>query len=172
MQPGIFLRPRMHDFNAWISLPVASEKRGQEVDVNPMVGVRHEATEAIVDDGPAAPTFLRPLYEVRDDRAYRTWAFDREHLSEQATALADEIENEAIPWLESLTTLSGLEAALRECAFADTRRARLPAVVLQRHGRDAARAEVDRELADLRNAGDEDMRREYAEQVDRLLGGD
>lgn len=122
---------------AWC--PLAEAKRGGTVDVDPVVGVRYEAVEALVDDSQTSATVFRPLYELFTPTKYKTWTFETDHIAAQARALGEAVDEIAVPFMQSLTSLEAVERALREWAFADVRRRRLPAVVLIQHGADAAR---------------------------------
>lgn len=151
---GVFLREMTTGCSAWLGIGLASQKRGGEVDADPMVGVRYEAVEALLPSAaPCDATVFRPLYELLPGSGYRTWSFDAEGIDEQAASLAEVIEREAIPFMRSLGSPEAIAEALETWAFADVRRRRLPAFRLVQGDVAAARAEVDRERSQL---GDED----------------
>jgi hypothetical protein len=76
----------------------------------------------------ASGTAFRPLYEWLGS-PYRYWEFDRSNVDETAEQLADAIE-EAMPQVAAVASDEAVEAALSAWAFADTRRLRLPALLL------------------------------------------
>ena len=147
---GVFLREIAPNISAWIGIGLASRKRGGQVDADPMVGVRYEPVEELLPSGaPHDATVFRPLYELLSDGDYMTWSFERENVDEQATALAEAVENAAVPFLESLASPEAVGEALETWAFADVRRRRLPAFRLAQGDAAGARAEVDRQRAQL-----------------------
>jgi hypothetical protein len=147
---GVFLREMAPGFSAWLGIGLASQKRGGEVDADPMVGVRYEPVEALLPSAaPYDATVFRPLYELLPGGGYRTWSFDPESIDEQAASLAEAIEQEAMPFMRSLGSPEAIAEALETWAFADVRRRRLPAFRLAQGDIDAARAEVDRERSQL-----------------------
>ncbi len=164
---GIYLRELGQGWRGWVGVGLASRKRCGAVDADPMVGVRHEKVEKVLGETDRSATFFRPLYELFSPTVYRTWSFESGQVEAQATALGDAIELIATPYMESLTSLDRIEAALHESAFADVRRHRLPAVLLLRDGQEAARAAAERELALLDDKG---QRREYEAFIAELLG--
>jgi hypothetical protein len=123
--------------------------------------------EELVRSGEASATLQRPLFEVLSGGGYRTWTFNSENVEMQADVLAAAIQDEAVPYLRGLVTLPQIETALREWAFADIRRLRLPAVLILRGEPAEARRVVQEELGALRH--DAAMAAEYEQAAARLF---
>ncbi len=170
LAPGRFAREIVQGVDGWVGVGLGSHKRGGQVDADPMVGVRHRAVEDIVGSGPGDATLFRPLYEVLPGAHYRTWSFDDSNVEGQATALAKAITEVGVRAMREFVSLDDLEAGLREVAFADVRRSRLPAVLLARGDPDAARHEISVERSQLQKLGDAAMVEEYEELASRILG--
>jgi hypothetical protein len=166
---GIYMLDVAPGCRGWIGVGLAAATRGGAVDADPMVGVRHDAVEALLDEDESSATVFRPLYELFSPTTYRTWTFELDRIAAQARALGEAVELSAVPFMESLASLEAVERALREWGFADVRRRRLPAVVLIQVGADAARAEAERELALLEDEDDEPQRSDYEAFIAELL---
>lgn len=169
LAPGRFAREIAPGVDVWVGVGLASHKRGGEVDADPMVGVRNGAVEHLVGSGPGEATLFRPLYELMPDGGYRTWSFNEHDVDEQADALADAVTDIGIPAMADFASLEQLEAGLREFAFADIRRSRLPALLVTVGDRNAARRQIADELSRLQQLGDLPMAEEYEELAARIL---
>jgi hypothetical protein len=167
---GVFLREISPGVSGWIGVGLASQKRGGEVDADPMVGVRYEPVEQLVpSSAPHDATVFRPLYELLPGSGYRTWSFSQDGVEEQADALADTVEEAAVPFMDSLASPNAIKEALTSWAFADIRRRRLPAFRLVEGDEAGARDEVDRQKAILEDEGDRAMLEEYERFSRELL---
>jgi hypothetical protein len=165
---GVYTRDLTPEVAGWLGAPLAEAKRGGAVDVDLMVGVRHAAVESLVDDSQTSATVFRPLYELFSPTQYRTWTFETGNIDAQARVVGEAVDEVAVPFMQSLTSSEGVERALRDWAFADIRRRRLPALVLLQRGADAATEAARRELS-LLDEADEATRADYKSFVDRLL---
>jgi hypothetical protein len=163
MRRGVYLRRMTPDVSGWAGIGLASRKRGAEVDADAMVGVRHAGVERRVPFGGKVydATIFRPLYELLPDREYQTWTFHDRNIEEQAESLARAIDEHGGVLMRQLTTLDCIEHALRDWAFADVRRTRVPLVLLEKGNLHAARAAFDRFARELRDSTDEAELREY-----------
>lgn len=166
--PGRFTRPLSRACEAWVSVPLA--ERGEALDANPMLGVRHVAVEEMLQTcglaDEASGTAFRPLYEWLGT-GYRFWEFGRSNVDKAAEQLAEAVE-EAMPGVEVVASDEGVETALIAWAFADVRRLRLPALLLVNSDRERFEAQVREERAGLESGADAAVVREYDEQVERL----
>jgi hypothetical protein len=168
IRDGIFLLPFHSEVQGWLSLPLASGGRGA-VDVDPMVGVRHEAVERVVPASkPYDATVAKPLQTLVTDE-WSPWRFTVDEFEQRADELMDTIERVAVPFMKDLASLEAIEHALETWAFAFQRRERLPALKLARDGYDDARAAVDRERSILADANDQVTFEHYEQFVRQLL---
>lgn len=166
---GLYLREIAPDVAAWVGIGLASRKRGGEVDADPMVGVRYEPVERLVPSAAAHDaTVFRPLYELIGS-GYTTWSFGPDNVNEQADALAEAIQDAAMPFMQSLTSPEAIKAALTSWAFADIRRRRLPAFHLAEGDEPGARDELARQKAQLKQESDPAMLEEYERFATELL---
>jgi hypothetical protein len=168
---GVYLLAIAPGVLGWVGIGLASRKRGGEVDADPMVGVRHDEVEALLSagSGQADPTILRPLYELLPGGNYKTWSFNEDNLDQQAEALVESVVQHGQRLVHELKTLDALKDALEKWAFADTRRTRLPVVLLLQGDRDAAAGAVAREKRALADRGDEAIEAEYEEFATRVM---
>lgn len=172
LQDGVFSIELVPEIRGWVGIGLATEKRGGEVDADPMVGVRYEPVEKIVRSSASVqPTVIRPLYELIEGGEYQTWSFNERNLATQAEALAEALVSHAIPFFESLTTVTAIEEALRSWSFADRRRTRLPALLLAQGDEEGARAAIERETALLETDGDQASLADYETFAAQLLAG-
>jgi hypothetical protein len=171
VKEGIYLLPILPRISGWTGIGLASYKRGAEVDADPMIGVRHDDVEELMPrlSGEADPTILRPLYELLPGESYKTWSFTESNLNQKADELVKSLAEYGQGLMQELTGLDAIREALATWAFADTRRTRLPAVLLLQGDREAAEDEIARQKRALANAGDKDVEAEYEEFATRLL---
>ena len=168
---GIYLLPLAPGIFGWVGVGLASRKRGGEVDADPMVGVRHDEVEGLMPtpSGEAEPTILRPLYELFPDGGYKTWSFTEANLEEQAEALVQSVVEHGQGLMHELKELDAIAEALTEWAFSDTRRTRLPVVLLLQGDVASAEAEVARQREMLADVGDASISAEYEQFAARLF---
>ncbi len=139
----------------WLGLNQASKHLGEAVEVNPVVGVRHQRVEQLVAElrgerfhAYQPPTVSVPLGQVMPEARYRGWIFERESIEHAATEMVAAIVEYGRPFMDETTSLGSLWGQLTENRghFLEYRRP----VVLSLLGRhDEAVGDVDRSVRDL-----------------------
>jgi hypothetical protein len=160
----------------WLGLNHASRhRRPGEAEVNPVVGVRHQAVERLVAELRGEkfheyqpPTVSTPIGYVMPAHRYMAWVFGAEHGPVPTTELMAAVTHYGLPFMRSLVGLPAVLEAINQglCHYPEYRR---PAVlaVMGRHGDATAAVEraVD-ELGDRSDAAAQQLRR-FAEEFRR-----
>lgn len=105
----------------WLGLNRASRHRPPgEVEINPVVGVRHQAVEQLVAELRGEkfhpyqpPTVNTPLGYLMPDDRYRAWIIT-DDAEEQAADLVAAVEHYAMPFMKSTSDLAALCRRLDE----------------------------------------------------------
>jgi hypothetical protein len=121
----VYLRPLVDGVAAWLGLNVAT--RGGLLQVNPVVGVRHEPLEGLLGalrpskagsrSAPVA-SVTTPLGQLMPERRLRLWAFhapdERAEVGAVVSDLMVELDQWATPFQDQASTLVGLRAAMEQ----------------------------------------------------------
>ena len=157
---GIFTVELTDDVLGWLGLNRATRhRRPGDVEVNPVIGVRHRLVEAAVarlsgEKGHAylPVTVSTPIGYVMPDGRYTSWVFSPDAAAEPAADLATAVERHALPFMRARADLPALLEAIDE-GLGHNLQYRRP-VVLHLMGRSReARASVQSWLGEL---GDRD----------------
>jgi hypothetical protein len=159
----------------WVGLNKASRHRqAGQVEVNPVVGVRHQPVERVVADllgqkfhDYQPPTVSSPIGYLMPERKYAAWVIGEGSSPGAPEDLASAVAEIALPWMQSLRALPQLRQALEE-QMGHQPEYRLP-VVLALVGEHAEAGEaVKRTLAQLGTRADAaaDLFRKFAESFD------
>lgn len=131
----MFTRTVNDDVLAWLGLNRAASRQSPDVEVNPVVGVRHHGVESMVSvllgekpHGYVPPTLSISLGYVMPPRSYRPWVFTADTPVE---AVADElvtaVTEHGVPYMERHGTLAAIVQAMADGAgFREHNTLRLP----------------------------------------------
>jgi hypothetical protein len=104
------------DVVGWLGLNRASRHRpAGEVEINPVVGVRHQAVERVVADlrgekfhGYIPPTVSTSLGYLMAEHRYRAWVFRVQDRADQGAEMVEAVATYAVPFMRRMTDLSAL----------------------------------------------------------------
>lgn len=152
--PAIFARPLSKGFSGWIGLNHA--KRGDFIEVNPVVGIRgHEIENAISVilreklNPCVPPTISASLGYLMPEKSYRAWLFGGQDTEVRVAELVTAIGLYAIPFMESSASLDAVIKLLTNWQFShrESTQYRLPIAYTLR-GNEKKAAEACREYLD------------------------
>jgi len=112
----VFTREFGGELLGWLGLNRATRHRSVGVvEVNPVVGVRHQGVERIVAElrgekfhAYQPPTVSVPLGYLMPERRYRGWVFGADGSADVAGDLASAVERYAVPFMEDAVQLPRL----------------------------------------------------------------
>ena len=116
----IFTLDLARDVLGWIGLNTATKRRRPgEVEVNPVVGVRHTGVERLVaelrGEKPHAyvpATIATPLGYLMPERRYNSWVITAENAHTTGAEMIAAITEYGIPFMQSMMSLDALARAL------------------------------------------------------------
>lgn len=116
----IFTRPVTDEILGWLGLNRAASRQSPLVEVNPVVGVRHQAVESMVSDllgekphGYAPPTLSISLGYVMPARSYQPWVFTVDTPVESvADDLVAAVTKYGVPYIEHHDSLAAIVQAM------------------------------------------------------------
>lgn len=119
---AIFTLELAAEVTGWLGLNHASRHRPTgQVEVNPVVGVRHQAVEQLIAElredksqEYTAPTVSTPIGYVMPEHRYMSWEFGGQHGTVAGSDLIAAIRNYGIPFMRSLTSLPALFDAVNK----------------------------------------------------------
>ncbi len=159
----VFTRALEADVLGWVGLNRAYRRGEDRLEVNPVVGVRHQGVERVVAelrDRPfhayQPPTVSMPLTYLTPAARYEPWLFDRgPAIPEVASALVRAVAEHGVPFMQAATTLDQLrELTERGQGFAHQLVYRRPVVAMLIGDRAEARRSLEDALAELGDRGD------------------
>ncbi len=117
---GIFTKEFSPGILGWLGLNRATKHRARgEVEVNPVVGVRFQEVERLVAElcgikfhEYVPPTVATPLGYVLPNARYTAWLFEPGTAEQTASDMVKSISVHGVPFMQKLTSLDGLCAAL------------------------------------------------------------
>ncbi len=123
----IFTLPIHSDVNGWLGLNRATKHyEAGEVELNPVVGVRFEAVERIVNEcrNGAPSQYLTatvggPIGLLMPEHRYRAWVLNPDNAKSEAPEIVDAILTFGIPFMKSISSLRELRHALDEHRSSD-----------------------------------------------------
>lgn len=123
------------DVLGWLGLNTATKHHADAVEVNPVIGVRHQLVERLVarltgDKFHAylPPTVSTPLGYLMPEARYRAWMFSAGEMTEAASSLVAAVGEFGVSFVASNTSLESLQGRLEEGLGMDTEY-RLPVVL-------------------------------------------
>lgn len=120
---GIFTIELAPGVLGWLGLNHATRyQEAGQVDVNPVVGVRHQAVERLIAELRGEkyheylpPTVSTPIGYVMPERRYVTWEFDGQHgMAAGWSALITAVTDYGVPFMRSLILLEATLEAINE----------------------------------------------------------
>jgi hypothetical protein len=161
----------------WLGLNTATKHRHKgEVEVNPVVGVRHQGIEQLVaelEQKPfhpyIPPTISTPIGYAMPQQRYVSWVIDGTESESTVKDLVAAVSNYGLAFMREHTTLAMLLAAIKK-RYGHRLEYRLPVVLWLLERRDSALAALDEHEHDLggqSNPAAEDFRR-FAANFRRL----
>ena len=157
---GILTTDLDEDVLGWVGLNTATKHHPDAVEVNPVVGVRHQAVERLVAElrGERGhpylpPTISTPLGYVMPQPRYRAWLFTADATASVASDLAAAIRDHGVPFMASGRHLDALAELARQ-GLGHFLEYRLPVVLLLLDRRDEALEEIARSLDALGDRSD------------------
>jgi hypothetical protein len=142
----------------WLGLNHAYRRGEDRLEVNPVVGVRHQGVEHLVAELRGAksnaylpPTVSVPLGYLTADRKYVPWLFERgPTTAEVAADLTSAVARFGVPFMKASSSLSELRRLIEEnTGFAHQLVYRQPVVCLLSGDRGAALCVLEASLAEL-----------------------
>jgi hypothetical protein len=160
------------DVLGWLGLNKASQHRSPgQVEVNPVIGVRHQQVERLVAELLAQPfhdyqppTVSSPVGYLLPERKYTSWLLGEGASPEAVEDLLAAVEGTALPWMRSLLGLTELREAL-DARLGHQPEYRLP-IVLALQGEHAEAASVLQKSVDQlggRTDAAAELLRQYAD---------
>lgn len=169
---GIFTTDLDDEVFGWLGLNRASRHRpAGEVEVNPVVGVRHQGVERLVAEycgqkfHPYVPaTVVTPLSHLMPDGRYRTWVFGASNDDDASgREMVAAIEKYGLPFMRATVTLPELSRRIEDGFGIDSQLDyRRPVALLLAGDRAGARRALEAALTRLGDRGDpaaQDLRR-------------
>jgi hypothetical protein len=137
----------------WLGLNLATGRGDGRLEINPVIGVRHQAVERLIAElhgekaqSRAAPTISVSLGYVLPEMRYTPWFFADERDVEPGTvSLVAAVESYGIPFMERYGSLSGIVEAARSglVPVPEQRVERLAVALVLTRDAAAALAELD-----------------------------
>lgn len=151
------------DVLGWIGLNRAYRRAEDSLEVNPVVGVRHQAVERVVAElrrerfhAYLPPTVSTPLSQLTQAGRYSPWLFSRgPQIFDLAARLAAAVAEHGLPFMRSASNLEQLyELIKRGQGFAHQLAYRRPVVSLMMGDRVEAERSLEEALADVGDRND------------------
>lgn len=141
----------------WLGLNRAYRRGEDRMEVNPVVGVRHQEVERLVaelSDEPfhpyIPPTVSTPLVYLPPGGQYEPWLFGHGEPAGPAASLVAAVRDSGLPFMATAVSLDGLRRQIEAgMGFAHQLVYRLPVVCLLAGDRAAGRQALDASVAEL-----------------------
>lgn len=160
----IFTRDLTSEVLGWIGLNRATRGRPGVLEINPVVGVRHQPIERLLAElrGEKAHPYVPPTLSVHlgylmPERAYRPWLFpEGEDPEAEAMRMVQAIGEFGVPFMRENAALEPLVATLETSAFgiAEQRHYRLPVMYFLLDRKARAEEYIAERLGELRARDD------------------
>jgi hypothetical protein len=163
--PSAYTFPIGRDVSGWMGLNLIKNLGGGMVGINPIVGVRSESIESLVERlsnqarARSAPTLSISLGYLMPEKRYLEWLFEPQPFDyvSEAKKVATAIQVYGLPFMEANATLGAVIDNLEQLRFSFKESAdyRLPAAYLLAGKPDLAKKYVKRQLETLAIKQDE-----------------
>jgi hypothetical protein len=159
---SIYVCPLAEDACGWLGLSTATHRSDGRVGINPVVGVRHERIEKMLEDllreSRASATISIPLGYLTPDRRFLEWLFELPPFDcrSECERMVQAVELYGIPFMKSKTRLEDLLQDLEQLRFTVRENAvyRVPIAYLLSGKTEMAEATVKKQLAELETHND------------------
>ncbi len=174
----VFTTEAAKDVLGWLGLNRATQHRpAGEVEINPVVGVRHQGVERLVAEfrgdkfhAYLPPTISSPLGHLLPEARYRAWIFSPSNADVVAADMVGAVATYGLPFIHAMSDLNALCQALdNRMGFEHQLAYRRPVAWLLAGDSVRARKMVDESVASLHSRSDlaaADFRR-FAEALSR-----
>ncbi len=155
----IFTRDLGPEVLGWIGLNRATKGRPGVLEINPVVGVRHQPTERLLAElrkekvhPYVPPTLSVHLGYLMPEREYRPWLFPEGKDSEgQTRRMVQAVSGFGVPFMEENSTLERMVATIEASGFGvpEQNHYRLPVMYYLLERRGTAEEYIAKRLSDL-----------------------
>jgi len=160
----VFTRHISEDVLGWVGLNTAAHREYGKLEINPVIGVRHQPLEALVAQligmkyhSYVPPTVATPIGYLMPGRKYAAWLFESgvDHVS-NVEKMAEAINRYGFPFMEANTTLQALIDTMLHSGFGYPHQLayRIPAAYLLVGEKTLAEQYVDDQLNELSDRKD------------------
>jgi hypothetical protein len=156
---GVYIHELTDDAVGWVGLNAASHRSDRRVGINPVVGIRHQKIEGMVEEFMAekesrlTPTISTSVGYLMPEGRYLEWLFELAPFDYDAECrrMVKAVEVYGIPFMNSNSKLVQVLQNLEGLRFAskDATIYKLPVAYILSGKRDSATAYVERQLKEL-----------------------
>lgn len=161
---SIYLCPLGEDASGWLGLNAATHRSDGRIGINPVVGVRHERIENMIEgllgekESRLAPTISTPLGYLMPEGQYLEWLFEPPPFdnASECEKIVKAVETYGVPFMKSNAALEDIIRDLEQLRFAsrDTALYRSPIAYLLAGKTELAVAHVKKQLEEVEERND------------------